>query len=323
MLYADASFAEFMKSNAVLHWSSERPVPRITVDMGDGRIVERTVTGNAAHYLMLPSGHVVDVLPGLMTPSVMQRKLTIPFEQIRKILDFGVENRESLDHLVRKIQDGQLSRIPSLTGLTGGRPAEPARSAAREAVDVSSSKADVQSQFMQSESVPARQALDVSRSKMGGQLPLIENATAGQATERSMTKMGAQMPLLSTKQDAPARFDWAQTGLAIWGDVVLSWTTTALIRAELKGALSDSEIEEVLNRLRSTLAGDNGRSGIDLHRRTLDYLIANPQQTFDSVNRWVYANIFLTPASDPWLGLISEDAYSGIFGGGFRVVKGE
>jgi hypothetical protein len=30
------------------------------------------------------------------------------------------------------------------------------------------------------------------------------------------------------------------------------------------------------------------------------------------VNDWVYANIFLTPKNDPWLGLSPEDAVTGI-----------
>lgn len=49
----------------VLHWKSVRPVPRITIDMGDGRRIERTITGNSIHYVMDAGGRVVDAVPGL------------------------------------------------------------------------------------------------------------------------------------------------------------------------------------------------------------------------------------------------------------------
>jgi hypothetical protein len=34
--------------------------------------------------------------------------------------------------------------------------------------------------------------------------------------------------------------------------------------------------------------------------------------TLDQINNWVYAQVFLTPANDPWLGLAPHDVFSGI-----------
>ena len=62
-------------SSFVLYWSSERPVPRVTIDYGDGRKLERTTTGNSAHYVLDDDGNVLDVLPGLYAPAAFRREL--------------------------------------------------------------------------------------------------------------------------------------------------------------------------------------------------------------------------------------------------------
>jgi hypothetical protein len=33
---------------------------------------------------------------------------------------------------------------------------------------------------------------------------------------------------------------------------------------------------------------------------------------FSSLNRWVYAELFLTPAEDPWLGMATPDIFTGL-----------
>ncbi len=57
-----------MREHAVLYWSSERPVPKVTIDYGDGRRLVGTVTGNSIHYLLDPHGRLVDAMPGLHGP---------------------------------------------------------------------------------------------------------------------------------------------------------------------------------------------------------------------------------------------------------------
>jgi hypothetical protein len=37
---------------------------------------------------------------------------------------------------------------------------------------------------------------------------------------------------------------------------------------------------------------------------------------FDRLNEWVYAELFLTPSSDPWLGLAPRDMYTALDGNG-------
>src|SRR5215510_1038671 len=74
-LYANQEVSAFLRDRFVLYWSSERPVPRVTIDYGDGRTLERTTTGNSAHYVLDEDGRVLDVLPGLYTPAAFRHEL--------------------------------------------------------------------------------------------------------------------------------------------------------------------------------------------------------------------------------------------------------
>lgn len=68
VLYSDPDVAERLRQQYVLHWSTERPAPRITIDMGDGRVIERTITGNSVHYVLDAEGRVRDAIVGLYAP---------------------------------------------------------------------------------------------------------------------------------------------------------------------------------------------------------------------------------------------------------------
>lgn len=68
VLYANAEVSKTLRENYVLHWKSVRPAPLLTIDMGDGRRIRRTITGNSIHYLLDPEGCVLDALPGIYSP---------------------------------------------------------------------------------------------------------------------------------------------------------------------------------------------------------------------------------------------------------------
>src|SRR4029079_17039848 len=64
-LYPNAEVSSYLRDHFILHWRSVRPVPRITIYMGDGRRIERTITGNSIHYILDSDGNPIDALPGL------------------------------------------------------------------------------------------------------------------------------------------------------------------------------------------------------------------------------------------------------------------
>src|SRR4029453_17267832 len=74
-LYSNKEVSEFLRTNFVLHWQSVRPVPRVTIDFGDGRKLERTITGNSAHIVLAADGTPLDVLPGLYSPLAFRQHL--------------------------------------------------------------------------------------------------------------------------------------------------------------------------------------------------------------------------------------------------------
>ena len=66
--YSDEAVSKMLRENFVLHWQSVRPVPQVTIDFGDGRRIDRTITGNSAHYALSSAGRPLDALSGLYSP---------------------------------------------------------------------------------------------------------------------------------------------------------------------------------------------------------------------------------------------------------------
>jgi hypothetical protein len=75
LLYPEPRCNELLRDHFVLHWQSLRPVPRVTIDLGNGRRLERTITGNSLHVVLDSRGRPVDALPGLFSPDVFRTLL--------------------------------------------------------------------------------------------------------------------------------------------------------------------------------------------------------------------------------------------------------
>ncbi len=52
ILYSNERISDVLRDRFVLHWKSVRPAPHVTIDFGDGRKLERTLTGNSIHYIL-------------------------------------------------------------------------------------------------------------------------------------------------------------------------------------------------------------------------------------------------------------------------------
>ncbi len=59
---------------------------------------------------------------------------------------------------------------------------------------------------------------------------------------------------------------------------------------------------------------DTVRNEYLLHRRIHEQFADGETTTadVDNLNEWVYAELFLTPSSDPWLGLAPPDVYTAL-----------
>ena len=126
-LYSNTEISRYLRDNYVLHWQSVRPVPRVTIDFGDGRKLERTLTGNSAHYVLTSDGQPLDVLPGLYSPGAFAKWLdrmhgfhnnylaTASNERADKLAEFHRERcalvfRQWADD-VAQLGDGQIALV--------------------------------------------------------------------------------------------------------------------------------------------------------------------------------------------------------------------
>ncbi|MEQ1934357.1 MAG: hypothetical protein ABL962_10850, partial [Fimbriimonadaceae bacterium] len=100
-LFKDPAFHELARDQVVLGWEMVRPVPHVTIDLGDGKPIERTVRGNAVMYLLNSSGKVLDAFPGIYTagdfiPTVKDEIGKLANADAKTVRDFHVANRRFL-----------------------------------------------------------------------------------------------------------------------------------------------------------------------------------------------------------------------------------
>jgi hypothetical protein len=108
-------------------------------------------------------------------------------------------------------------------------------------------------------------------------------------------------------------------------DVKLDDASIAVMRREAppaadagRRAVSKYVVEDpilrVVRSFEESIALDTVRNEYLLHRRIHERFLDDPTSTVDAeaLNEWVYAELFLTPSSDPWLGLAPRDTYSAL-----------
>ena len=76
MLFSHPEVASFIDSAFEPVWVSVRPAPLVTIDFGNGHTVVRTLQGNVATYVCDGEGRVIDLLPGIYTPTPYREQLT-------------------------------------------------------------------------------------------------------------------------------------------------------------------------------------------------------------------------------------------------------
>ncbi|RCJ16043.1 hypothetical protein A6S26_07065 [Nostoc sp. ATCC 43529] len=69
----------------------------------------------------------------------------------------------------------------------------------------------------------------------------------------------------------------------------------------------------------AAMALDTVRNEYILHSQIHQWFMeGNQTKNVEILNQQVYAQLFLTPSSDPWLGLFPSDSYSAIDNDGIR-----
>jgi len=80
----------------------------------------------------------------------------------------------------------------------------------------------------------------------------------------------------------------------------------------------------VIRNLERSLAEDTVRNEYVLHAKIHEWLThSSAPADVDQLNARVYADLFLTPDSDPWLGLVPRDTFTALENGGLVQATGK
>lgn len=107
-LYPNPNVRALLADKYVLHWQTVRSVPIITIDFGDGRKLERTITGNSLHMILDEQGRTVDVLPGLYGPGVFAQQLAKTGEAAAS---YGKMNEAQFQHFRTEFHKKQMEEM--------------------------------------------------------------------------------------------------------------------------------------------------------------------------------------------------------------------
>jgi hypothetical protein len=289
-LYANTEVSAFLRAHFVLYWSSERTVPTMTIDFGDGRKLVRTTTGNSAHYLLDDHGDVLDVLPGLYAPSVFRAELTASL---------------ALADQVRGAPDA--ARIRATVAY---------HAAAIRATDRAWQRADG-TQYIHGSpvllgSTAIARAQRATMSKMIVEVP-------------DLRALGAIKPG-QVPDDSAA---WSAIGQRVWDiqggtavpSTVLDEASRLLVRAlhntgPLPRRATPAELDVVVARLEQHIVADTALNQFTLRQDIHRHIVELGETRFEALNGWIYDALFATPSRDPWLGLLPRTDFTGLPGDG-------
>jgi len=281
LLYPNADIGKYLRDNYVLHWRSVRPAPRITIDFGDGRKIERTITGNSIHYILDSDGEIIDALPGLYSPVAFLKYIKHgnemnaalkPLSNARHALALMKYRKASYDAIIQKRKAAVASAKVELTEPKPG--------------------------------TLAREAAPLAMVKM-----IVTDEYSVLRVYDDFAKFDPQMNF----------GDWGKLAQLYSPNVRLDEASIAFVRRQnAKTGLSEDEFKKLFAKLDTFVRLDTTRNDFLFHTKLYAWLneargLTDPLELFNSR---VYEQIFQTPAYDKWLGLYSSDVYTALDGNG-------
>lgn len=303
LLYPNAAINRQLRENFVLHWSSERPVPVATIDMGDGRVFKRTLTGNSAHYLLDANGEPLDVLPGLYAPDEFAAWLQRGADFAR---EHGAMNVELRPQMLSDWHKGRLVDIALSTAGFGSTPQRAETEAAR----------TIKLNPLMTEPAPqrvsARDASILTEAKRVVEMPIL-----GALPEPSIFNIGALR--LSPEAQFGARLNFAQPLTSVSLNSVRAIPELdAATRARITTMQPENDAQLLIQTLEQSMARDTRSNRLKFEPAIHAYFVNEAAPDFGKLNRAIYDKLFRTPASDPWLGLVPADAFVALRNGGVQ-----
>jgi hypothetical protein len=244
------------------------------------------------HYILDSNGHVIDALPGLYGPKAFMRGLSnaeTEFAAIKNMDDMqrtahlrayhDAQEKQILAAWQRDL--AQLNLLPQNASQTAVAEAPRAAGANKIAV----SKGRLETSLLVATLPDAAVLVNTTDDAVWGQIAQLHAADA-ELDSASVAFMKMQAPKAARAG-----------GLAV-----------------SKMVVEDPMIKMVRN-FQNTIGIDTVRNEYTLHRQFHEWFIKNEVPANVDVNQLndrVYAQLFLTPSNDPWLGLMPGDVYTAL-----------
>jgi hypothetical protein len=282
VLYPNDEVASVLHDRFVLHWQSVRPAPKVTIDFGDGRKLERTLTGNSIHYILDSDARPLDALPGLYGPRAFVRGL-LNAESLFKSLAGKTEQQRTF--MLAQYYGEQHNKI-----------------AAAWTIDTTKIGGTVPRGFQ------------IVKGRDGDALSIAPLAVTKAITETSILRaMNMATDELGKITDKTA---WNKIAAIHPSDAMLDNRSLVLIETQ-NPRLTVAELDHLIAKFQDAIALDTVRNEYLMHTKLYTWLMKDPvRDDVEKLNEKVYESLFLTPGSDPWLGLFSPEVYTALDNGG-------
>ncbi len=290
VLYPNGEVSQVLRDRFILHWESVRPVPKVTIDFGDGRQLERTLTGNSIHYILDSDGRIIDALPGLYGPKAFLRELgqaEIVAKASSKLKD--EERAELLNQYYRdRIAAIQASWLGNLNQL-GIQPPD----------------TTLQSP---TNTPTAEEAGRIAIGKAAIEMPILTTVFSNRDAIKTVTDNAEAWDKIAQLHANDAQLDNNSQSLMRQKNPDIYDISQRNITP---GAANDPLLP-VINKFQSLIALDTVRNQYLLQPQIYEWLLQSPNPNLNNFNDRIYNQLFLTPSTDPWLGLLPTDSYTAI-----------
>jgi hypothetical protein len=109
---------------------------------------------------------------------------------------------------------------------------------------------------------------------------------------------------------------WKKIAQLHAADAILDSASTTLIKRQ-NPTLAEADLARLLSKFQELVGLDTVRNEYLMHTKLYTWFMKDPaRDDLEKLNEKVYAELFLTPRSDPWLGLVAADVYTAIDNGG-------
>ena len=280
LLYSNAEISKTLRENYVLHWKSVRPAPKVTIDFGDGRKIERTLTGNSIHYILSDDGEIIDALPGLYSPT-----------EFLKYVSSAKEINKTSENLDAKQKETALLRY-RLNNFN--------------AIKTKRDKAIATGKITLTEPKNGTTAIEVAPRAI---TKMITEASILRDLDDNFSRFEPQ--IISD--------DWKKLAALFAGATKFDANSLAFIKRQNKN-LTEAEMKSLVANLQNYIALDTTRNDSLFHTKLYQWLNQARREPLEleSFNAKVYSEIFKTPDADKWLGLYTTDVYTALDGNGIR-----